>query len=402
MTTQTITEALTAAPTPSKGGRMLIQLITPGDGSSGVYTADVLESAARAEVFPAGTLMFADHPGAQEDRDRPERSIRDVAGVLTEAARWDGTALVAEARTYEPWSSVLAQMHDAIGVSIRASARVDETDDRGRPVIAELVEGISVDFVTYPGRGGAIREVYESKRPAVHVVETLPGGLVADDLQRRLETAIGPESYVQDWTDEWVVYASWRGDDRVLVQQAYTSDGDGRITLTGTPTEVARRVIYDALNPPSTSAGVAMESTQKGEPTMAQIQIDEAEHKRLTEAAKQIEAIEAEKTAAIKRAEEAEAKIAAALEAADTAAAERIITAAGVFTALEAKGLRADMPMTDGRLDVPAFEKAVAEAAAEKREAAGEGRPTGLGDVSESTSYSEDDLNGVLGIQKGA
>lgn len=330
----TITES-TATAQPQQGGRMLVQLITPGDGSSGVYAPEVLEAAAAAGVFGAGTLMFADHPGMTESQDRPERSIRDVAGVLTENARWDGTALVAEARTYEPWASVLSQMHDAIGVSIRASARVEESDDRGRPVIAELVEGISVDFVTYPGRGGAIREVYESARPSVQVVETAP-------------------------------------------------------TI-----------------PPSSLAGVAMESHQKEEePLMAQIQIDEAEHKRLTEASEKLATIEAERDTARQELEEARKIAIEARQSAEAATVSRILSEAGVqFSKWERAGIESALPRTeDEALDEAAFTERVKEAATEKAAESGHGRPTGFGSVNESTTdISEADLDGLLGItQKGA
>src|SRR5699024_2975832 len=187
----------------------------------------------------------------------------------------------------------------------------------------------------------------------------------------------------------------------------YTSDEPVRITLTGTPTRVSRRVTYDAQIPPSNSAGVAMESHQKEEePIMAQIQIDEAEHKRLTEASEKLATIEAERDAAVQKAEEAVALIAAANEAADKAQADRVIADAGVeFTALEAKGLRVDMPVDEaGRLDVPAFERLVKEAATAKAAESGAGRPSGMGSVTESTTdISEADLDGVLGItQKGA
>lgn len=403
--TTTITESLGTAPAPSKGGRMLIQLITPGDGSSGVYTPDVLEAAGHAQVFPAGTLMFADHPGSQESHDRPERSIRDVAGVLTEAARWDGTALVAEARTYEPWSSVLAQMHDAIGVSIRASARVDESDDRGRPIIAELVEGISVDFVTYPGRGGAIREVYESKRPAVQVVETLPGGLTASDLERRLEDALGGGRYVQDYTDEWVVWNDYQDGENSTWQQTYTADADGRITLTGTPLRVSRRVTYDAYDSPSSPAGVAMESHQKEEePPMAHIQIDEAEHKRLTEAAAKVTALEAERDTAITERDKARDEATESRRAAEAATVSRIVGEAGVaFTKWERAGIESALPRTeDGALDEAAFTERVTEAATEKAAESGAGRPSGMGTVSESTTDWDAYDKALSEISKGA
>ena len=404
--TTTITESVGTA-APPREGRMLVQIITPGTGSSGVYPPAVVEAAAGARVFPAGTHMYADHPSVTEAQDRPERSIRDLAGVLTQDAYWDGQALVAEAKTYEPWSTVLAEMHDSIGVSIRASARVEESDEQGRPVIAELVEGISIDFVTRAGRGGKVLQVLESAR---HVQETLPGGLVAGDLEQRLDDAVGPEAWVVDFTDTWLVYRTWDGDDRALVQQTYTADEQGRITLTGTPVQVSRRVTYDALAEPtgtaptlpSTSAGI---TESRKEPTMARIQIEEAEHKRLTETATKVAAMEAERDTAINRAKEAEAKIVAANEAVDNAHIDRIIAAAGVeFTALEAKGLRVDLPKNDdARLDVEKFEAAVKEAATEKATESGQGRPQGLGHVTESnTSYSEADLDGVLGIQKGA
>lgn len=401
----TITEAVGTA-APPREGRMLIQIITPGTGSSGIYPAEVLETAARSRIFKAGLHLYADHPTVAEDQDRPERSIKDLAGVLTQDAYWDGTALVAEAKTYSPWSEVLAQMHEDIGVSIRASARVEESDEQGRPIIAELVEALSVDFVTHAGRGGKVLQVLESAR---QVQETLPGGLVADDLEQRLDDAIGPDSWVHDFTDEWLVYRVYNDGDSHLVQQPYIADDQGRITLTGTPTRVSRRVTYDAQTgptspaplSPSTSAGV----TERKEATMAQIQVDEAEHKRLTTAIEKVSVLESERDAAIQRAEDAEARIAEAQTAADTATVDRIIAAAGVeFSALEAKGLRAGLPMKDGRLDATAFEESVKEAATAKAAESGAGRPSGMGTVSESTTdMTEADADAALGItQKGA
>ena len=160
---------------PHGEGRMLVQIITPGVGSSGVYPEETLKSAAAERVFAKGTQMFADHPTVAETQDRPERSIKDLAGVLTEDAYWDGTALVAEAQTFEPWRSVIAGMHDAIGVSIRATGTVTESDEDGRPIITSLDEALSVDFVTKAGRGGKVRELYESARRTLNETPAHPG-----------------------------------------------------------------------------------------------------------------------------------------------------------------------------------------------------------------------------------
>lgn len=393
----TITESVGTA-APPREGRMLIQIITPGTGSSGVYPSEVLEAAARSRIFRAGLHLYADHPTVSEDRDRPERSIKDLAGVLTQDAYWDGTALVAEAKTYSPWSEVLAQMHESIGVSIRASARVEESDEQGRPIIAELVEALSVDFVTHAGRGGKVLQVLESAR---QVQETLPGGLVASDLEQRLDDALGPEAWVLDFTDEWLVYRTWDGgDEHVLVQQTYATDADGRVTLTGTPLRVSRRVTYDAADFPSTPAGITQENHQQKERPMGTIQIDEAEHQRLKDQAGRVETLESERDTAIAERDNAIAEATEARRAAETATVNRIIGEAAVaFTKWERAGITADLPYTEsGTLDEAAFTTRVTEAATEKAAESGQGRPTGFGYVSESTDYTQADYDRDLGI----
>src|SRR5205823_731299 len=143
-------------------------------GSSGYYSAQVLEAAGANRVFAAGTHMYLDHPGMAEQHDRPVRSVRDLAAVLTEDATWDATnqRLVANARVFGPFTEALVEMRDAIGVSIRADATVEigEAEGRRGTIVTELVEATSVDFVTHAGRGGRILSVLESARPG-RVVE---------------------------------------------------------------------------------------------------------------------------------------------------------------------------------------------------------------------------------------
>lgn len=149
-----------------EGNRFLIQLISPGEGSSGTYTEESLKRAGKDRVFKAGTLMMIDHATDEQDWTRPEGSIRDLAAVLDEDARWDSRlgALVAEAKVFEHWRPILEDMKDNIGVSIRAAGEVEETAD-GR-VITQITEARSVDFVTKAGRGGRILEILESERPS--------------------------------------------------------------------------------------------------------------------------------------------------------------------------------------------------------------------------------------------
>ena len=151
--------------TRAKPGTFLLQLISPGTGSSGTYTESALKQAADDGVFKAGTLSFIDHLTEDQEWSRPEGSLKDLAGVLAEDARWDDrlNALVAEATIFEHWRPILEDMKDSIGVSIRAVGEAEDTAD-GR-VITKITEARSVDFVTRAGRGGRVLEILESARP---------------------------------------------------------------------------------------------------------------------------------------------------------------------------------------------------------------------------------------------
>ncbi len=153
-----------------KDGTATIKLISPGFGSSGYYPADVLKRDGPG-VFREGTKMYADHPTAQEEAARPERSIRDLAAVLTSSARWedvgaDGPGLYAEAKIFETWRKPLDEMAADTGVSIRAlgRARMGEVEGRKGPIVESIVSAKSVDFVTDAGRGGRIVPLAEAAR----------------------------------------------------------------------------------------------------------------------------------------------------------------------------------------------------------------------------------------------
>lgn len=160
---------LAEAAAPAEGtGRLLVQLITPGWGSTGYYTPEVLQEAASEQLFAAGTHMYLDHPTFTESVERPTRSVRDLAGVLVEDAVWDGQALVAQARVFDTYRHTIAELADTIGVSVRGSAEVSEGEAEGRRgrIVERIDEVASVDFVTKAGRGGRIIEVLESAAPA--------------------------------------------------------------------------------------------------------------------------------------------------------------------------------------------------------------------------------------------
>lgn len=154
----------------SESGRGKVKIIQPGWGSSGYYPADMLERDGPA-AFPAGLHMYWDHPTESEDWERPERSLRDLAGTLETEARWenegpDGPGLYADVKIFDEYAATVKEIGEHIGVSIRAlgSARQGEVEGRSGLIIDELVAAKSVDYVTLPGAGGKVLEVFEAAR----------------------------------------------------------------------------------------------------------------------------------------------------------------------------------------------------------------------------------------------
>jgi len=118
-----------------------------------------------------GMKMYADHPTDAEDKARPERSIKDWVGTLSEVRCDENGVVTGIAEIIEPWMmQKLASLRDKkmlseMGISINAigSASKGTIDGKETLVIEKLVAARSVDFVTEPGAGGTVT-FYESDR----------------------------------------------------------------------------------------------------------------------------------------------------------------------------------------------------------------------------------------------
>lgn len=147
----------------------MVKLIGPGWGSSGYYSRSLLQRV--APVFKKGLKMFIDHPTAAEEAARPEGSVMNLGGELTEDAKWredlpDGPGLYAPAKIFERFSGALKDLKDSIGVSIRAfgSGKAGEAEGRKGVIIENITHARSTDFVTVAGAGGKVTSLMESLR----------------------------------------------------------------------------------------------------------------------------------------------------------------------------------------------------------------------------------------------
>lgn len=148
-------------------GKYRIRIIMPGQGSSGIYTAENL--AESAPLFKAGTEMFIDHPTETEEWERPERSIRDYAGIfLEDATVGEDGALYTVCKVFSGVNELIKDKWEHIGVSINAWCANPISENGIVPPIAGVR---SVDFVTTPGAGGAVIDLLESNRNDNYVKE---------------------------------------------------------------------------------------------------------------------------------------------------------------------------------------------------------------------------------------
>lgn len=301
------------------GNRQEITIATPGWGSSGYYSPEVLEQAAADRVFSKGTQQHMDHDGEMARFEQPAGSLTRLAAALSEDARWEPDwvdpdnpgplpgRLVAENSVFSPWRTFLHEAKDYIGASLSAAAtiRQGEADGRKGNIIEKLHPSPlnRVDYVTVAGRGGRISAVLESANRIV--TET-----VADDVRHWLSQAVRAThgagdnwAYLEDHDDSYVFFTTGRS----MFRQAYTLDGVN-VTFTGDPVEVRRRTEYDPISTeahapvPNDSSPIPAEETKEAKSkettNMADITVEEARLRTLEESHGRVPALESKLTAA--------------------------------------------------------------------------------------------------------
>lgn len=387
----------TATATRRGPGRILLTLISPGQGSSGDYTPEVLATAAAERAFPRGTLGMIDHDTPTEMMERPEGSLRNLAIVLEEDAYvGEGGALQAEAKVASAWRDLVDDFHEHIGASIFASAEIS-VNESGQKIVERIIPNPfnRADLVTVAGRGGKIDQVLEAAR----VIESrsIIAEATASDIRMWLQATVRAShddyAWVADHDETYVYYEI--GDKYYRQQYALTGVN---VTLSGDPVEVRRRVEYDPVILPATPAGVT--ENKKEDASMATTQIEEAELTQLREFAGRVTQLETELAAE----KEARAKEAAdrATEAKDNRVkeAKRIVAEAFGEDAPALYTRLAESAAIPEDFDADKFRAEVTEAAAKSEADQGAGTPRGLGNhtphATESKKISDEDYVNAL------
>lgn len=362
---QRIHETATTTQLAASGspGRYQVRIISNGVGSSGVYPAATIRDAVERGVWAKGTHVYLDHPDALENETRPERSLRDLIGVLdSDATLTDldegGVAADAQLKVYAPYRELVAEMADDIGLSIRATADIGtgKADGHEGKIVWRIHEALSVDLVTKAGRGGRILEVLESARS--QAVETAANDR-RDQLGRAVQTAYGDQdhyTYILDFDD--AARLVWFDAEAKVWQQSYEPTlTDRAVTLVGTRAEVRPITTYHPVH----SAGATEHAPVLSTKEASLMQIEDAQYAALNEAANRVPALEAERDAAIQRAEAAEADARKRAREAYTAMLDAALSGSTLPTQAQAR-VRENLSLT-GDAEPPADAPRVIETA---------------------------------------
>lgn len=165
-------EAKTMDPAVLTGAVWRVKIIEGNRrGSSAYYPADVVE--AGAPLFKQGTRIYGDHPTTDEKWARPERSYKEIIGVLESDSEFEDGDLYSNVRFFSQHQQEIKEKAEAgvIGLSIRANGDVEETADG--PVLKAFTSVTSVDVVTTAGAGGGFEKLLESTRAEISASESV-------------------------------------------------------------------------------------------------------------------------------------------------------------------------------------------------------------------------------------
>lgn len=162
--------SLEEATVGSKGIARVV-VIKPGFGNPVDNHYYPSETLARDFSVFEGVKMYSDHQTDEEEKQRPEGSIRQWVASLKNVRFEEGVGIVGDAVVIEPWlQQKLATLRDQnllseMGISIRAAGVGTKGKVNGEDanVVERITRVRSVDFVTQAGAGGGVL-LYETER----------------------------------------------------------------------------------------------------------------------------------------------------------------------------------------------------------------------------------------------
>src|SRR5690606_34011170 len=147
MATSLLVES-TGVPTKSDSGRWRAVLITPGQGSSGFYSEDMLREYGPL-ALRKGAKSFVTHNRLENGEPDPF----SMWGVLAEDSYYEeGVGLVGEIEVLPSWREKVEEVAPHVALSVYVAGEIDEAGNITK-IVPDTQNG--VDMVVYPGRDGS-------------------------------------------------------------------------------------------------------------------------------------------------------------------------------------------------------------------------------------------------------
>lgn len=154
-----LTEAV-KAPVKKQGNRWLVTVATPGQGSSGFYSEELLREQGPKALHP-GAQSFVTHD--------PSRNPKDMIGVFPDGGFWNEEkgVLQAELEVHPHWVDFVEAVGPHCGMSLYMHGK---TDDEGNVIELTPNEYNGCDLVSRPGLAGSglDEKLYESLKADAH------------------------------------------------------------------------------------------------------------------------------------------------------------------------------------------------------------------------------------------
>jgi len=207
------------------GGTYEATVVREGPGNpsdSNYYTKQALQAAVKGGLFE-GLQAYANHPTASEERDRPERDVRQLVGHFREARFIDGNPAEVRAKFvpvngpgYEWVRSLIESAlgsvpgRPLIGISIDGYGHApDQKNVNGRTynMVREVTHLGSADIVTRAGAGGQfhrhLQEAWRDTGTADRRPETSKEAhMKPAQLQEKVKAALGKLTEAAGLKDE--------------------------------------------------------------------------------------------------------------------------------------------------------------------------------------------------------
>ena len=142
-------------------GAVNVTLLRPGWSKNDRFYSK--EAIARAVPKFEGAQAYIDHPSKDDEKNRPERSVRDLAGYYTNVHQSPDGAMKATFNPVgangdflKPLIAATAEKPDLLGLSINAAGSTVQGEAEGRKgiLVEDITRCLSTDIVTRPAAGG--------------------------------------------------------------------------------------------------------------------------------------------------------------------------------------------------------------------------------------------------------